>query len=191
MNKLEIALDRRKFIKTAALAGAAASLFSFNARAEDGLPTRRKGKSVMGLTTPRLEKVRVGFVGLGMRGSGAISRYLALEGVELAALCDIRPAQVAAAQKKIAAKGLPAAKEFTGGPEDWKRMCELKDLDLIYNCTPWQLHTPISLFAMRAGKHAVTEVTAATSLAGPTISVRDGSNWRGSRVRNASAIKRR
>jgi len=161
MSDTPTSLDRRNFLKTAMLAGAAAGWLETPANA--GVLSS-KGKSVMGLKAPPLEKVRVGIVGLGMRGSGAVGRHLLLEGVEIVALCDIRPDKVAAAQKRLTAKGRAPAKEFGATPEDYKRMCELENIDLIYNCTPWYLHTPISVFAMRAGKHAVTEVPAATSL---------------------------
>ena len=161
MSDTRMPLDRRNFLKTAVLAGAAATLLDRPAQA--GLLSS-KTRSVMGLKAPPIEKVRIGIVGLGMRGSGAVGRHLALEGVETVALCDIRPEQVASAQRQLAAKGRPRAKEFGAAPEDWKRMCDLPEVDLIYNCTPWYLHTPISVFAMRAGKHAVTEVPAATSL---------------------------
>lgn len=39
-------------------------------------PERPSGqKSVLGLTIPKMEVVRVGFVGLGMRGPGAVERF--------------------------------------------------------------------------------------------------------------------
>jgi predicted dehydrogenase len=43
-------------------------------------------------------------------------------------------------------------------------MCESKDFDLIYICTPWHLHTPMALYAMLQGKHAATEVPAALTI---------------------------
>ena len=47
-------------------------------------PERPAGqKSVLGLTTPKLEAVRVGFVGLGMRGPGAVERFIHAQGRRL------------------------------------------------------------------------------------------------------------
>ena len=109
-------LDRRSFIKSTVLAGAAAGLIG---HIESSAEAREHSRTVMDLRTPPMERVRVAFVGLGMRGSGAIGRYLALDGVEIAALCDIRPNQVAAAQKQLAAKNRPAAKEFGKTADDW------------------------------------------------------------------------
>jgi len=53
---------------------------------------------------------------------------------------------------------------FSKGEEDWMNLCDQKDIDLVYSCTPWLLHTPVSVYAMKHGKHAATEVPAATSL---------------------------
>ncbi len=153
--------SRRSFLKAAALLGAAAG-FSGARGARAEAPARR-GKSVMGLKLPAMDKVRIGLVGLGARGGGAVGRLKTIEGVEIVALCDVRPGCVAAAQKALEAAGKPKAKEFGATPEDWRRLCDLPDVDLVYNCTPWDLHTPISVAAMKAGKHAATEVPAAVT----------------------------
>ena len=52
-------------------------------------PERPAGqKSVLGLTVPKMEVVRVGFVGLGMRGPGAVERFTHIPGTQVVALCD-------------------------------------------------------------------------------------------------------
>ncbi len=56
------------------------------------------------------------------------------------------------------------AMEFYNGPDDWKKVCELKNVDLVYSCTPWGIHTPIAVYAMEHGKHVATEVPAATTV---------------------------
>ena len=67
------------------------------------------------------------------------------------------------ANKQITDAGLKAALEFTC-EEDWKKICERDDIDLIYQCTPWLLHTPIAVYAMKHGKHAACEVPSAVTL---------------------------
>ena len=58
-------------------------------------PAREPGqKSVLGLKTAPMETVRVGFIGLGMRGPGAVERFTHLDGVEIKALCDLYPERV-------------------------------------------------------------------------------------------------
>ncbi len=53
---------------------------------------------------------------------------------------------------------------YTGGENEWKKVCERKDIDLIYIATPWHLHTPIAVYAMKQGKHVATEVPAAVTV---------------------------
>jgi len=62
-------------------------------------------KTVMGLRTEPIEKVRIGLIGLGMRGMGAVGRLLNVEGVEITAVCDIIPERVMKAQKIVVDKG--------------------------------------------------------------------------------------
>lgn len=127
-------------------------------------PAREPGqKSVLGLKTPPMETVRVGFIGLGMRGPGAVERFTHLDGVEIRALCDLYPERVDSAQAILARRGFPAAASFSG-EEGWKELCQREDIDLVYIVTPWQLHVPMAVYAMECGKHVAVEVPAATSL---------------------------
>ncbi|MBZ5856751.1 Gfo/Idh/MocA family protein [Flavihumibacter profundi] len=119
--------------------------------------------NMSGFAAPKLDKVRIGFVGLGMRGPGAVERMSFIEGVEIKALCDKFPERVTSAQKILEKAGLPKAKEYTG-ENGWKAMAESNDLDLIYITTPWSLHTPIAVYAMEHGKHAASEVPAALTI---------------------------
>jgi hypothetical protein len=98
-----------------------------------------------------------------MRGSGAVSRLSYIDGLEITALCDKLPDRVTKAQATLQKRGRPKAKEYSG-EEGWKAMCESNDVDLIYTPTPWYLHAPIAIYAMKNGKHAATEVNAGLSL---------------------------
>ncbi len=127
-------------------------------------PLRHAGQTdVIELACDPIEIVRIGFIGLGMRGSGAIYRYTFLEGVEIVALCDVVPENVKKCQKILNDKRFPAADEYTGAG-DWKTICEREDIDLIYVCTHWDLHTPIAVYAMEHGKHVALEVPAALTI---------------------------
>ncbi|TAL42173.1 MAG: acetylgalactosaminidase, partial [Chitinophagaceae bacterium] len=101
--------------------------------------------------------VRIGIVGLGMRGSDAVERLSYIDGVEITALCDKYPDRVGKAQKTLEKMGRPKAKEYSG-EEGYKALCESNDVDLVYTPTPWHLHAPVALHAMKNGKHAATEV---------------------------------
>lgn len=127
-------------------------------------PPRPEGQTdVIELRCDPIETVRIAFIGLGNRGKGAVRRYTYLEGVEIAALCDVVPENVVKAQAILAGAGLPEADGYTG-PEDWKRVCEREDIDLVYICTHWDLHAPIAVYAMEQGKHVATEVPAAITI---------------------------
>ena len=119
--------------------------------------------NMCGYAAPKLNIVRVGVVGLGMRGSGAVERLSFIEGVEITALCDKYPDRVTKAQKTLEKMGRPKAKEYSGD-EGYKALCESNEVDLVYTPTPWELHTPVALHAMKNGKHAATEVNAGLTI---------------------------
>jgi predicted dehydrogenase len=120
--------------------------------------------SMIGFAAEPIEKVRVGFIGLGDRGDGAIQRYVYIDGAEIVALCDIEEDRVKKAQTYLAKHGRPAADEYFGSEDAWKEMCQREDLDLIYIVTDWAMHTPMAVYAMEQGKHVAIEVPAATSI---------------------------
>lgn len=137
---------------------------SFTAKKVFETPVRPAGqKDVLELRCDPIDTVRMAIIGLGMRGSGAVYRYNFIEGAKIVALCDVVPEYVERAQKMLAEAGKPKADEYTGA-EDWKKICERDDIDLIYICTHWDLHTPIAVYAMEHGKHVATEVPAALTI---------------------------
>ncbi len=127
-------------------------------------PSRPEGQTdVIELRCDPIETVRVAFIGVGSRGSGAVRRFTFLEGVKIVALCSLEPKMLERAQEMLQERGLPPADTYTG-PENWKVICERDDIDLIYITTHWDLHTPIAVYGMEQGKHVVTEVPAAISI---------------------------
>ncbi len=120
--------------------------------------------NMSGYAAPRIDTVRVGIIGLGQRGPGAVERLANIDGLEIRALCDQKLDRVDKAQNILSSHGLPPAKAYGGNPDAWKELCQSKELDLVYICTPWQLHTPMAVFAMENGKHAASEVPAAVTL---------------------------
>ena len=76
------------------------------------VPKRAKGQTdVVNLVTPKMEVVRVGFIGLGMRGPGAVSRFTHIEGTDIKALCDLYPERVENVQKNLEKAGRPRCLE--------------------------------------------------------------------------------
>lgn len=129
------------------------------------VPARPKGQTdVIGLRLPPMDTVRIGFIGLGMRGSDAVRRYTYLPKAKIVAICDVRPEMVEESQKDLAKYNRPAAAEYSGSEDAWKALCERDDINLVYICTDWKTHTPMALYAMEHGKNVAIEVPAATSL---------------------------
>jgi len=127
-------------------------------------PARAAGQSdVLALACEKLDTVRVGFIGLGMRGPGAVNRFTHIDGVKIVALCDLLPERVSEAQKILSGAGLPKAAEYSG-EQGWQQLCGRDDIDLVYIATPWQWHVPMAVYAMRQGKHVAVEVPAAMTL---------------------------
>jgi predicted dehydrogenase len=170
---------RRSFLKLAGLSGiglagslqlpgcSSASRMKGRSKADELLIQSRKGHNqqfnMSGYGAPKLERVRIGFIGLGNRGPVHVGNMSKLEGVEVVALCDLRNEKAEAAKKRIAgSKHNPTV--YSGGTEEWKKLCDRNDIDLVVIATPWHLHTPIALYAMNQGKHACVEVPAATNL---------------------------
>lgn len=129
------------------------------------IPQRPAGqKDVLGLTTPKMDTVRVGFIGLGMRGPGAVSRFTHIPGVAVKALCDLLPGRVEYCQEILKKAGFPKADAYSGSEDAWKQMCERDDIDLIYIATDWLHHAPMMIYAMEHGKHVACEVPAAMTM---------------------------
>jgi hypothetical protein len=119
--------------------------------------------NMCGYAAPKIPVVRIGIIGLGMRGGDAVERLSYIDGVEITALCDKYPDRIAASQKTLLKMKRQAAKEYSG-EEGWKALCESNEVDLVYTPTPWHLHTPIALYAMKNGKHAAVEVPAGKTM---------------------------
>lgn len=129
------------------------------------VPKRAKGQTdVVGLVTPKMDVVRVGFIGLGMRGPGAVSRFTKIPGVEIVALSDLIPGKVEGTQRILTNASLPKAVEYSGSEDAWKGLCERDDIDLVYIATDWLNHAKMALYAMEHGKHVAIEVPAAMSM---------------------------
>ena len=143
---------------------------SINYTIEDGVivlsePQRQEGQtSLLEFRAEPLDTVRVGFVGLGMRGPGAVERFTYIDGVAITALCDKYRERAEEAQHYLRAAGMADATLYSGD-EGYKALCESDDVDLVYIATPWQMHVTIALYAMERGKHVAIEVPCANTVA--------------------------
>lgn len=125
--------------------------------------SRTQQFNMSGYAAPKIDTVRIGFIGLGNRGSAAVERVSYIDGVKINGLCDVRPERAAISKDRIKTTGHDPV-FYTENAESWKKLCEREDIDLIYIATQWELHTPIALYAMEHGKHVAVEIPAATSV---------------------------
>ena len=153
-------LSRRKFIKLSSAAGLGAVVGGLNLTGCSNLPIAK----INPIKSPPLETVRIGFVGVGNRGTGNLKNLLKIEGVEIRAVCDIVEEKVSRAQRLVEKAGQPMPTGYCRGETDFKRLCEQEELDLVVTATPWRWHSPVCLAAMNAGKHAASEVPAAVTI---------------------------
>jgi predicted dehydrogenase len=118
--------------------------------------------NMSGFAVPPLEKVRIAIIGTGNRGPAYCDNMKHVEGAEIKALCDIRPEKVQAAKLRLA--GTRNNPDVYSGPEDWKRVCERDDIDLVIITTPFYMHTMMAVYAMNHGKHVASAVPAAATI---------------------------
>ncbi|MEQ9441357.1 MAG: Gfo/Idh/MocA family oxidoreductase [Cyclobacteriaceae bacterium] len=141
-------LNRRNFVKTSVASGVGLSVLS--------VPNILFGQDD--------RKVNLGFIGVGMRGRNHVRVAGARPDVNIKAICDIDPASIEAAQKLLREAGHTDAEAYTNGEYDYLRMLERDDLDAVIIATPWLWHTRMAVAAMKAGKFAGVEVSAANTL---------------------------
>lgn len=152
-------------------AAAAALMISLGASAgapktiKTKVPARPAGQTDMvGFAAEPIDTVRIGIIGLGMRGYSAVERLNKVPGAKVVAICDIELPLVEKSQKIFDREGMPRVAGYGGSEDAWKELVERPDLDLIYIVTDWKHHAPMAIYAMEQGKHAAVEVPAAMNL---------------------------
>ena len=157
-------ISRRNFIVRTAIGGAGLVLAS-DILSDDLLAATSKATNatMMGVPFEARERVRLGIIGVGGRGTSLLHDLLAVENVEVKAICDVVPEKVEHAQKAVTDAGQAKPTGFSKGEWDFRNLNQL-DLDIVYIATPWDWHVPMALDTMTNGKHAAVEVPAATTL---------------------------
>lgn len=135
-------LSRRNFIRQTAMAGAGLTLLP------SALLSKEKDPA----------KVRLGFIGVGLRGQGHLELALHRPDVEVVAICDIQQRMIDMSKELIAKSGKPMPQIFFDGPQAYKKLLERKDIDAVIIATPWEWHTVMCLDAMNARKYVGCEV---------------------------------
>jgi len=143
--------DRRDFVKTGATAALGASLVPSPALASRS----RSGAA---------DQLRLGFIGVGGRGSWLLGLALRRDDCEVTAVCDIVSEKAQRAADAAREAGRPEPALYTAGDEDWRNLLRRDDVDAVIIATPWLWHTPMAVGAMEAGKAVGVEVPAAITV---------------------------
>ncbi|NMA26113.1 MAG: Gfo/Idh/MocA family oxidoreductase [Clostridiales bacterium] len=141
--------NRREFLKKSTTASFGSIL--------SGIDIPEPSLSQSASQAPGNKTIRLGFIGVGGRGQYHLSSALGIAGVEVPAICEVKPQRLYTAKRWIEESGRPTPTLYPG-PEDYKKLCEKEDLDAVIICTPWQQHAKQCLSAQRNNKHAVSEV---------------------------------
>ena len=152
--------SRRDFLKGTAWMGAAA----FAAGCHLNRLGFGDGGSMQNFAMRPLRRVRVGFVGIGGRGTAAVHRVAQIPGVDVVALCDRNPARVEENLKWLKEHKTAVTPKSYVGDEAYKDLCDFGDCDVVYCATPWSLHATVGLRALNGGKVALIEVTSALTV---------------------------
>ncbi len=163
---------RRDFLKLSSLSGLGllgssligkAAGFDEDSILNNGRDNSAPAFNMCGYGAPKIENVRIGFIGLGMRGPTHVYGFSHVEGTQVVALCDIRKEKVDAMEKQLAGTR-HKPESYSDDANAWKKMCDRTDIDLIVISTPWDQHVEQAVYAMNAGKHVAIEVPAAKTL---------------------------
>ncbi len=167
-------MNRKKFLQS--LLGASAFLTmpvsSFSKDNEDVLQlikntSKNTSGNMFGFKADPIKKVKVGIIGLGNRGNTLLEMFQWLtenKHAEIVALSDLQENKVIKAKEKLSKwqKAIPTT--YYGKEDAWKKLAEQEDIDLILITTPWEYHTPMSIYGMKQGKHVASEVPIAYTL---------------------------
>lgn len=141
-------MDRRNFIKTGSIAAAGVAA---------------SGKHAFGMTRKK-DKIKLAFIGVGLRGRNHLALALRRDDIEVVALCDIQTEPMDRSREMVQKSGKALPKEYGDGLDAYKRMLEREHLDAVIISTPWEFHKQQSVDAMRAGLYVGCEVIAGLTL---------------------------
>lgn len=135
-------LTRRCFLQSSATAVGAAL----------ALPTMVPS-SVLGANPPS-ERIVLGFIGTGGRGSALLTNFMALADAQVVAVCDVKKPQREGARQRV-------DKHYDGkvceAYNDFRRLCARRNIDAVVVASTDHWHVLHALEAVRAGKDVYCE----------------------------------
>ena len=165
-------MKRKDFLK---LSSASAMLFGLKSHGinfsylERPYDYSKNNSQYMGdFAAPKINVVKVAFIGVGARGSGHAKQIAAIEGTEVVAISDL--------YNDLAMKSYEACKKigngnrhkniaiYSGGENKWKVMLNEVKPDAVFISTNWDNHAPMAIESMKSGAHTFVEVPMATTI---------------------------
>ena len=134
-------LNRRQFIKNTAVATLAVTGTRWNA-----------APAFLGANESKNDRIAIGCIGLGGMGNG--DSHSASRFGEIVALCDVDTNRYEATKAAFQNGGIAKNAECY---QDYRKLLDRKDVDVIIHATPDHWHTKINLDALQAGKDIYTE----------------------------------
>jgi predicted dehydrogenase len=109
-------------------------------------------------------KVRLGFIGVGLRGQSHLELAMLRSDVEVVAICDVQPRMIEASKDLVRKADRKMPRIIMDGPYGYRKLLESAEIDAVIISTPWEWHTEMCLDAMRAGKYVGCEVITGTTV---------------------------
>ena len=143
--------SRREFVKKISLGSALLSLGSTNLGFSAKSYMQIKGAN---------DRIRIAVAGVNSRGKAHVRGVAQCNNISIGYICDVdsRAAEIAAKMAEDATKERPKIQS------DFRKLIEEKDIDLITIATPEHWHAPMTILAVKAGKHVYIEKPVAHNL---------------------------
>ena len=143
-------IGRKDFIKKVTAAGIGTAVFP----------------SILTSDNYRKEKLRIGFIGTGLRGQWLLDLASKRSDVDVPAICDIDNYMVQRSLKILSRNGRKKPVVYSKGERDYVNLIKRDDLDAVIIATPWEWHHEMAVASMNEGKHVGIEVPAAITVEG-------------------------
>ena len=154
--------NRRAFLRGAAATGAALTLGGVVKAATTGDVSEES--KIRNSIKSEANPLRIGFIGVGLRGQGHLSLALDRKDCVVTAIADIDPDMIKRSKAIIEKKGGKPVEVYDKGENDYLNMLKKAPLDAVIIATPWEWHSKMAVAAMKAGKYTGVEVCGAFSV---------------------------
>jgi len=144
-------VDRRSFIKKASILGLGTVL----------IPGINFGNS---LDSPKKTKIKIGLIGVGLRGRSSLNLLLNRDDVIVHSICDIDQDAVDQSNALFKKYDKKAPKVFKDNEYSYQDLLKQRKIDAVIISTPWKWHFKMAIDAMNEHKYVGMEVGGALNI---------------------------